>query len=79
MALAIVKQGASELAQMTATLAVKLKLGGEFPLALAGGVICGSELLRQELAAALAERGLKPASVKTVPTPVTGGLRWAHR
>lgn len=78
-ALAIVKQGASELAQMTATLAVKLKLGGEFPLALAGGVICGSELLRQELTAALAERGLKPAPVKTVPNPVAGCLRLAHR
>lgn len=77
--LAIVKQGASELAQMTATLAEQLKLGVEFPLALAGGVICGSELLRQELAAALAERGLKPAPVKTVPNPVTGCLRLAHR
>lgn len=78
-ALAIVKQGASELAQMTATLAEELKLGVEFPLALAGGVICGSELLRQELAAALAERGLKPAPVKTVPNPVAGCLRLAHR
>ena len=78
-ALAIVKQGASELAQMTATLAEDLKLGVEFPLALAGGVICGSELLRQELAAALAERGLKPAPVKTVPNPVAGCLRLAHR
>ena len=78
-ALAIVKQAASELAQMTATLAVKLKLGVEFPLALAGGVICGSELLRQELTAALAERGLKPAPVKTVPNPVAGCLRLAHR
>jgi len=78
-ALAIVKQGASELAQMTATLAEQLKLGVEFPLALAGGVICGSELLRQELAAALAERGLQPAPVKTVPNPVAGCLRLAHR
>lgn len=78
-ALAIVKQGASELAQMTATLAEQLKLGVEFPLALAGGVICGSELLRQELAAALAERGLQPSPVKTVPNPVAGCLRLAHR
>jgi N-acetylglucosamine kinase-like BadF-type ATPase len=78
-ALAIVKQGASELAQMTATLAERLELGVEFPLALAGGVICGSELLRQELAAALAERGLHPAPVKTVPHPVAGCLRLAQR
>jgi N-acetylmuramic acid 6-phosphate etherase len=78
-ALAIVKQGASELAQMTATLAERLGLGAEFPLALAGGVICGSELLRQELAAALAERGLHPSPVKTVPHPVAGCLRLAQR
>lgn len=78
-ALAIVKQGASELAQMTATLAERLQLGVEFPLALAGGVICGSELLRQELAAALAERGLRPAPVKMVPHPVAGCLRLAQQ
>jgi N-acetylglucosamine kinase-like BadF-type ATPase len=78
-ALVIVKQGASELAQMTATLAERLGLGAEFPLALAGGVICGSQLLREELAAALAERGLTPAPVKTVPHPVAGCLRLAQR
>jgi N-acetylglucosamine kinase-like BadF-type ATPase len=78
-ALAIVKRGASELAKMTATLARRLELGCEFPLALAGGVICGSELMRDELSAALAERDLRPTPVKTVPHPVAGCLRLAQR
>jgi N-acetylglucosamine kinase-like BadF-type ATPase len=78
-ALAIVKQGASELAEMTATLACQLELGADFPLALAGGVICGSELMRNELSTALAERGLHPTAVKTVPHPVAGCLRLAQR
>ncbi len=78
-ALAIVRRGADELATMTATLAARLQLGSSFPLALAGGVICGSELMRNELAAALAARGLQPEPVTTVPNPVAGCLKLAQR
>lgn len=78
-ALAIVKRGADELATMTATLAARLEMGSRFPLALAGGVICGSELMRNELAAALAARGLQPEPVMTVPNPVAGCLKLAQR
>jgi hypothetical protein len=62
---------------MIATLADQLGLGREFPLALAGGVICGSELLRTQLLAALGERSLSPSPVMTVPHPVAGCLRLA--
>lgn len=78
-ALSIVKRGAEELATMTATLAARLQMGSRFPLALAGGVICGSELMRNELAAALAARGLQPEPVMTVPNPVAGCLKLAER
>lgn len=76
-AAAIVEEAARELAAMVATLAKQLRLGGEFPLALAGGVICGSDLLRRHLGAALAEHSLSPSSTALVPHPVAGCLRIA--
>ncbi|WP_428306295.1 N-acetylglucosamine kinase [Lacipirellula sp.] len=78
-ALRIVREGARELALMTATLATRLELGPKFPLALAGGVICGSDLLYNELLAALAQRDIHPEPVKRVPNPVAGCLRLAQR
>jgi N-acetylglucosamine kinase-like BadF-type ATPase len=78
-ALRIVREGARELALMTATLATRLELGPKFPLALAGGVICGSDLLYNELLAALAQRDIHPDPVKRVPNPVAGCLRLAQR
>jgi len=78
-ALEIVEEAADELATMVAALAKRLALGQDFPLALAGGVICGSELLRDRLLAALKDRSLSPNPVKTVPHPVAGCLRLAWR
>lgn len=78
-ALRILREGARELALMTATLATRLELGPKFPLALAGGVICGSDLLYNELLAALAQRDITPDPVKRVPNPVAGCLRLAQR
>lgn len=75
----IVEEAAQELAEMVATLAKQVGLGSEFPLALAGGVICGSELLRGRLIAALAARSIQPTPVKTVPHPVAGCIRIARR
>ncbi|MBA3480241.1 MAG: N-acetylglucosamine kinase [Pirellulales bacterium] len=74
----IVEAAAEELATMVATLAKQLLFGQEFPLALAGGVICGSELLRNRLQAALKARSLAPTPIKLVPHPVAGCLRIAH-
>ena len=75
----IVHDAAEELAEMIAALAKQVGLGAEFPLALAGGVICGSELLRGRLLAALVARSISPAPVKTVPNPVAGCIRIAQR
>lgn len=75
----IVYDAAEELAEMIAALAKQVGLGTEFPLALAGGVICGSELLRGRLIAALATRSIRSAPVKTVPNPVAGCIRIAQR
>jgi N-acetylglucosamine kinase-like BadF-type ATPase len=76
-ALRIADDAAAELAMMVKALAEQLLLGQEFPLALAGGVICGSELLRERLTAELAKRSLHPQPVTTVPHPVAGCLRIA--
>jgi N-acetylglucosamine kinase-like BadF-type ATPase len=78
-ALRVVDEAADELATMIARLVEQLKLGEDFPLALAGGAICGSELLRERLSSALKARGLHPAVVNTVPHPVAGCLLIAHR
>jgi N-acetylglucosamine kinase-like BadF-type ATPase len=78
-AAAIVDEAAEELAAMIATLANQLSFGEEFPLALAGGVICGSGLLRDRLQAALKARSLTPNPIKLVPHPVAGCLRIARQ
>lgn len=78
-ALAIVEDAAEELAAMIATLAKQLSFGEQFPLALAGGVICGSGLLRERLQSALKIRSLSPNSIKLVPHPVAGCLRIARQ
>jgi N-acetylglucosamine kinase-like BadF-type ATPase len=76
-ATAIVESAASELAQMVECAAAKLNLGSNFPLALTGGVACGSELLRERLLAALAARSITPAPVEVVPHPAAGCVRLA--
>ncbi len=76
-ALRIVDSAAEELATMIEALAEQLALGRWFPLALAGGVACGSELLRTKLLSALAGQSLKPDPVTMVPHPVAGCLRIA--
>lgn len=76
-AVGIVDEAAEELATMVATLARQLAFSKEFPLALAGGVVCGSELLRDRLLKAIDDRSLQANPVKTVPHPVAGCLRIA--
>jgi N-acetylglucosamine kinase-like BadF-type ATPase len=76
-ALRIVDEAATELAAMVAALADQLSLGTHFPLALAGGAVCSSRLMRDRLLAELASRSLSPSPVETVPHPVAGCLRIA--
>jgi N-acetylglucosamine kinase-like BadF-type ATPase len=78
-ALQIVDDGSEELAHMVAALSSQLQLGDKFPLALAGGVICGSQLLRDKLSEQLKRRSLSPEPVKTVPHPAAGCVKIACR
>lgn len=76
-ATAIVERAAAELALMVQHAAAKLKLGAQFPLALTGGVVCGSERLRERLLAALADQGIGPSSIDVVPHPAAGCVKLA--
>ncbi|RIK75460.1 MAG: hypothetical protein DCC67_15285 [Planctomycetota bacterium] len=78
-ALHIVHDAADELAAMVGTLVEQLQLGRSFPLALAGGVICGSERLRVRLMGRLSALSLKPDPVTTVAQPVAGCVKLAWR
>lgn len=78
-ATAIVQRAAEELALMVQSAAAKLHLDSPFPLALTGGVACGSELLRARLLVALAARSITPSSVEVVPHPAAGCVRLADR
>jgi N-acetylglucosamine kinase-like BadF-type ATPase len=73
-ALGIVDAAAQELAALVVTAARKLDLGTKFPLALTGGAVCGSELLRERLLAAIAAHSIKPYPVDIVRHPVAGCL-----
>jgi N-acetylglucosamine kinase-like BadF-type ATPase len=75
----IVEAAAGELASLVGCAAEKTGLGQRFPLALAGGVVCGSEMLRERLSAALSARSLAPEPVTLVAHPVEGCLRLARR
>jgi N-acetylglucosamine kinase-like BadF-type ATPase len=78
-ATAILRDAASELADMIASLAARVDLGAAFPLALTGGVACNSDELRIELAAALTSRGLTPQPTTVVSHPVAGCVALARR
>jgi N-acetylglucosamine kinase-like BadF-type ATPase len=73
----IVDDAAEQLTAMIEALGGQLSLGSEFPLALAGGVVCGSELLRNRLLTALQDHSLNPRPMSMVPHPVAGCLRIA--
>ena len=73
-ALRIVAEAADALAAMVACTAKRLALGTKFPLAITGGAVCGSELLRERMLAALAAHSIKPSPVDIVRHPVAGCL-----
>jgi N-acetylglucosamine kinase-like BadF-type ATPase len=78
-ATAILDRAAEELAELVAVAAAKTDLGVRFPLALAGGVGCGSPLLREMLARRLEARGLAADPLRTVPEPDWGCVQIAAR
>lgn len=74
----ILDQAANELADMLAAAAVALHLAEEpFPLALAGGLILGSEEVADRLVAAIRRIGLNPSGIQPVDEPVAGAVRLA--
>ena len=71
----IVATAAHELALLVTSAAAKARLGSEFPLAIAGGVLCGSPVVRNAMLDALGDR-IK-VHVRLVEDPVDGCLRLA--
>ena len=78
-ALQIVSQAAGHLAALVITAAEKIKLGTAFPLVLAGGVLCGSQLIRDAMLSELTAHKVIPDSVGLVNDPVQGCLSIAMR
>ena len=57
----------------------RLELGEEaIPLALTGGLVLGTELVRTRLLEVLEESGIRFTPVKLVPDPVVGAVRLAR-
>lgn len=75
----ILKTAAGELAELVRATVEQLGMREDFQLALAGGVVCGSELVRRELMARLVERKASPATIEIVADPALGCLQIASR
>ena len=73
----ILTRAADELCRLVGTVSERLGLGGGYPLGFAGGVILGSELLREQVTAALQSGPYPPGRIVRVPDPVLGCLKLA--
>ncbi|TWU23650.1 N-acetylglucosamine kinase [Bythopirellula polymerisocia] len=78
-ALQILDQAAEQLAGLVVAATQKLALGNTFSLAMAGGVLCGSQLLRDTLLKKLALKDVLPDKIEMVTDPVQGCLKLARR
>ncbi len=76
-ALRIVNHAVTEAAKLVTAVVKSLGLDQEYPLAIAGGVICGSQYFRDELQKQLMSMHPKPSSVTVVDRPVLGCLKIA--
>jgi len=75
----ILDRAGRELAAMVAAVAGKLEMqDNRFPLALAGGLLTHSGMLRERLSGHLASLNLKAEPVASVPEPVLGALKLAQ-
>jgi len=70
----IVDQAVAELASLVSAAVDKLSLPDPFPLALAGGVACGSGAFRESLQNRFEKIQLHPSPLTTVDNPVEGCL-----
>ena len=73
----IVDTGAKHLVALVRSAAEKSGFQNSFPLALAGGVLCGSEYYRNKLRSYLAESDIDPQEIQLVPEPALGALKLA--
>jgi N-acetylmuramic acid 6-phosphate etherase len=74
----IVSTAARQLATLVDSVATQLGIkASKFPLAIAGGVVIGSEELRSRLLANLRSLGLSSDPIRLVPHPVVGAVRIA--
>lgn len=74
----IVRGAVAEAVKLVAAVAKKLAFDGPYPLALAGGVVCGNQHFRDELIARLSALKVPPALVTRVDEPVVGCLKMAR-
>ena len=75
----IVQSAATDLAAMVAAVASSLAFQDQdYALAVSGSVLLNSPLLRDQLSQQLALKGYIPASVQSVPEPVSGAIRLAR-
>lgn len=77
-ACSIVAAAVSEAIKLVAAVVKSMAFSHAYPLALAGGVACHSELFRTELSAGLKLLNPPPASVRVVTEPVMGCLQIAR-
>ena len=76
---AIVDEAAGDLVALVAAVVQKLDCSGEpFPLALAGGVLLGSQRLAQSLRCRIDSLGLQTAAITNVSDPVAGAVKLAR-
>jgi N-acetylglucosamine kinase-like BadF-type ATPase len=77
----IVEEAAQELGQAGAAVARQLGWGGPVPVALAGGLLLGSEAYRERVLRRLRSLGVQTAAVALVEEPAEGALQVAlsHR
>jgi N-acetylglucosamine kinase-like BadF-type ATPase len=76
-ATAIVEQGARELAQAGASVVRQLNWQSSIPVALAGGLLLGSEKYRDWVVRFLMEEGVQPEPISRVNEPAQGAIKRA--
>jgi N-acetylglucosamine kinase-like BadF-type ATPase len=76
-AVEIVEQGARELAKAGAAVTRSLKWDGPIPIALAGGLLLGSDSYQTRIITALRALGVQSGSITRVEEPVHGAVKLA--
>lgn len=76
----IISAAAGELATLVSTLASRLRLPvGQYPLALAGGVLCGQPVFRELIAARLTHLNAAAGPITLVTEPVLGAVALSRK